>query len=96
MAVSQGRIILLSTPAGQRGFFHNEWTAGGDAWLRFLVPAEQCPRIDPAWLQAERERVGTWWADQEYGCIFTDASTQIFSTEDIMKMLSDEVEPLWQ
>lgn len=96
MAVSQGRIILLSTPAGQRGFFHNEWTTGGDSWLRFLVPATECPRIDAAWLEAERERVGSWWYDQEYGCIFTDASTQIFSTEDILAMLSDEVQPLWQ
>jgi hypothetical protein len=96
MAVSQGRIILLSTPAGQRGFFHSEWTTGGDDWLRFLVPATECPRIDKTWLAAETERVGSWWADQEYGCIFTDASTQIFSTEDILNMLSDEVEPLWQ
>jgi hypothetical protein len=27
LAVSQGRIILLSTPFGKRGFFFKEWTA---------------------------------------------------------------------
>lgn len=95
MAVSKGRIVLLSTPAGQRGFFHDEWTNGGDDWLRFFVPATECPRIDRTWLEAEKERIGSWWADQEYGCIFTDSSSQIFSTEDIMRMLSDEVQPLW-
>jgi hypothetical protein len=95
MAVSQGRIILLSTPAGQRGFFHSEWTTGGNDWLRVRVPASECSRIDAAWLAAERERVGSWWASQEYDCEFIDSSTQIFATEDVMRCLSDEVEPLW-
>jgi hypothetical protein len=94
MAVSRGRIVLLSTPAGQRGFFHSEWTSGDD-WLRIRVPATECPRIDLAWLEAERERIGSWWFDQEYMCEFSDSSTQIFATEDILRCISDEVEPLW-
>ena len=30
VAVSGGRIVLLSTPFGKRGFFHHEWVEGGD------------------------------------------------------------------
>lgn len=32
LAVSGGRIVLLSTPFGKRGFFHSEWT-DGVGWL---------------------------------------------------------------
>ncbi len=71
MATSQGRIVLLSVHRpDMRGFFHSEWTTGGDDWLRVRVPASECPRIDKEWLQAERERVGSWWFSQEYDVEF--------------------------
>src|SRR4051794_2832213 len=34
LAVSNGRLICLSTPCGKRGFFYECWTAGGDDWQR--------------------------------------------------------------
>ncbi len=34
MAVSNGRIVLLSTPFGSRGFYFREWSEG-TAWQRF-------------------------------------------------------------
>src|SRR5262245_53778874 len=45
LATSRGRLILLSTPFGTRGFFYQEWTQGGPDWLRVEVPAERCRRI---------------------------------------------------
>ena len=39
LAVSQGRLVALSTPFGQRGWFHAEWTGGG-TWQRVRVPAD--------------------------------------------------------
>ena len=46
LAVSGGRLILLTTPFGRRGHFFEAWEDGGEAWQRIEVPASQCPRID--------------------------------------------------
>jgi len=95
LAVSGGRIVLLSTPFGKRGFFHHEATLGGDEWERAIVTAHQCPRIDPRWLEAERGRIGDWWFRQEYLCEFVETDDQVFAYESVMGALSDQVAPLF-
>src|SRR5262249_48738086 len=70
LAVSQGRLICLSTPYGKRGFFHDAWANGGDNWLRLKVPAEKIPPISPAFLAEERQAMGDSWFRQEYQCRF--------------------------
>lgn len=95
LAVSQGKIILLSTPFGSRGFFWSEMLEGGPDWKRVRVTADQCPRIDPEWLKKERERIGDWWYSQEYMCTFVDSLEACFSTIDIEGAFTDEVAPLW-
>ena len=45
LAVSGGRLVLMSTPFGKRGHFHEEWTMGGDTWERLQMKAPECPRI---------------------------------------------------
>jgi hypothetical protein len=96
LAVSQGRIIMLGTPKGKRGIFHQEWTEGGDDWQQFEITAYQCPRIDPAWLEAERRRVPDWWFRQEYLCEFLDTVDSVFRYEDIQRAVSDQtVTPLF-
>jgi hypothetical protein len=94
MAVSNGRIVLLSTPFGSRGFFHKEWTEG-DGWQRFKVTATECPRIADTWLEKEKARIGSWWFSQEYECSFNDNVDQIFSTADINAAVDENIEPLW-
>lgn len=96
LAVSQGRIILLSTPFGSRGFFWQEWCEGGPDWRRTKITADQCPRIPEAWLVKEKERIGDWWYSQEYQCSFVDNIEACFSTADILNAISSEVQPLWQ
>jgi hypothetical protein len=51
LAVSGGRLVCLSTPYGRRGWFFEEWTAGGD-WQRTRIEARECPRISPGFLEA--------------------------------------------
>src|SRR5262245_14689621 len=41
LAVSNGRLICLSTPYGKRGFFHDAWSRGGADWSRIEVPADK-------------------------------------------------------
>lgn len=95
LAVSGGRLVLLSTPFGRRGFFWKEWAAGGPGWKRVKVTAFDCPRIDPAWLAEERLAIGDWWFDQEYGCEFKDAVDSYFRSEDIDAVASPDVVPLF-
>lgn len=82
LAVSNGRLITLSTPWGSRGWWYEAWRSGED-WLRVEVPASMCPRISPAFLEEERRTIGEWWFNQEYLCQFMDAETQAFSRADI-------------
>lgn len=94
LAVSGGRLALLSTPFGMRGFFAKEWHEGDD-WKRVSVTGWQCPRISNEWLQKEKERIGSWWFSQEYEGVFADAVDQVFASEDILRMVEPRVLPLW-
>jgi hypothetical protein len=70
LAVSQGRILCLSTPFGRRGFFYEEWENGGHAWKRICISADDCPRITTDFLERERKSLGASWVAQEYLCSF--------------------------
>jgi hypothetical protein len=70
LAVSRGRLVCLSTPFGQRGFFFHEWHAD-HPWRRFHVTWRDCPRIDAAFIDNEVRSLGQSWVDQEYNCLFT-------------------------
>ena len=94
LAVSGGRLLMLSTPFGKRGVFYEEWS-GGIAWERYTVTAEECPRIPPEFLEEERRTLGPWWFAQEYECRFMDTLDQVFATEVIAKAITDEVAPLF-
>jgi hypothetical protein len=94
LAVSGGRLMMLSTPFGKRGVFYEEWTGDG-AWERYTVTAEECPRIPPEFLEEERKTLGPWWFAQEYECKFMDTVDQVFATEVIDKAITDEVAPLF-
>ncbi|MEM8995942.1 MAG: terminase family protein [Acidobacteriota bacterium] len=92
LAVSGGRLMALSTPFGTRGWWYEAWRSTED-WHRFEIPATECPRISPAFLQEERQAMGEWWFAQEYMCQFLDAETQPFSREDVENAFKEDVEP---
>jgi hypothetical protein len=70
LAISQGRMICLSTPYGKRGFFYEAWALGGTDWARIEIPATRITRISPDFLAQERRALGEHWFRQEYGCSF--------------------------
>ncbi len=94
LAVSNGRLVALSTPFGARGWWYEAWHSPA-AWERYEIPATQCPRIRPEFLEEERRALGEWWYRQEYMCEFLDAETAAFRREDVLRLWSDEVET-WQ
>lgn len=88
LAVSGGRLVLLSTPFGKRGFFYHEWTAG-EYWDRYSVPASACPRITPEFLAAERRSLPRDVFAQEYEGAFIEASGSVFAGDDLAAMFGD-------
>jgi len=94
LAISQGRMILLSTPFGKRGFFFNEWTES-QAWKKIKITAYECPRISNEFLEEERIALGSWWFQQEYLCEFGENVDAYFAYDDVMAALSDDVAPLF-
>jgi hypothetical protein len=93
LAVSGGRLIALSSPWGRRGWYWQQWSEGGDAWRRWLVPSMDCPRIDASWLEGERARLPRYVFDQEYGASFLDADDQYFSSDVVERAISAAVTP---
>jgi hypothetical protein len=94
LAVSGGRLMMLSTPYGKRGVFYDEWT-GGREWDRYEVPAQECPRISPGFLEEERAALPAWVYRQEYECSFEETEDQVFSSELVRAAITPEVEPLF-
>ena len=93
LAVSGGRMIMLSTPFGKRGIFHEVWT-GPEEWDRYEVSAATCPRIFEAFLEEERRALPSWVYRQEYECSFEETDDQMFTTAMIDAAVSEDVKPL--
>jgi Terminase large subunit, T4likevirus-type, N-terminal len=93
LAVSEGRLIALSTPNGMLGWFYESWTTGGDRWQRVRVTAHECPRISAAFLEAERASMPASVFGQEYLCEFAAIEDGAFLAEHVWGMLSDDVAP---
>lgn len=94
LAVSRGRLVCCTTPLGRRGFFFKEWSENPADWHRVMVTAEQCPRITPEFLEAEKRSLGERWYRQDYLCSFEDSTDAVFSYDDIMKAMTSKVEPI--
>ncbi len=94
LAVSGGRLVLMSTPFGKRGHFFEEWINGGEVWQRVRIPALECPRISQEFLNEESRALGDWWYRQEYECDFVDIVDSVFPYEMVMAAISHEVQPL--
>jgi hypothetical protein len=94
LAVTQGDLVLLSTPKGKRGFYHHEWTEGL-SWDRYSVDAYECPRITDEFLAEERVSLPPWRYRQEYELSFEETEDQVFSADMVARAITPEVLPLF-
>ena len=94
IAVSQGRILALSSPFGKRGWFYKEY-AYGEGWQRVKIIAEQCPCISESFLAEERRTLPPLWFQSEYMCEFVDTIDQVFGSAFVYGAISPEVQPLF-
>lgn len=92
LAVSQGRLVAMSTPHGTRGWFYESWR-GQEPWQRYEIPATQCPRIPAAFLEEQKRKMGEWFYAQEFECQFSENASQAFRAEDVERAFREEVTP---
>ena len=95
LATSGGRLVLMSTPFGRRGHFHEEWSSGGALWERVQITARECPRISHEFLEEERRSLGDLFFRSEYLAEFTESSGQLFAYGGVAAALDDKVRPLF-
>ncbi len=82
LSVTGGTIDLSSTPRGKEGYFY-ECTERKD-FRTFYVSAEDCPRHEKEFLEAEKERMSKLEYAQEYLALFLDELKRVFS-DDLIK-----------
>lgn len=70
LAVTQGRLIALSTPFGRQGWYYDAWEGDG-SWHRTQVTAYDVPRIAPEFLAEERATLPEHVFASEYLAQFT-------------------------
>jgi phage FluMu gp28-like protein len=94
LAVSGGRLLMLSTPYGKRGVFHEAWS-GQEDWQRFEVPAREVARIPETFLEEERAALPERVFRQEYACEFVDTDDAVFGYDLVHAAVTDNVTPLF-
>jgi hypothetical protein len=95
LAHSNGDLWLMSTPNGRRGFFFETWSNRDPDWHRISVPATECPRITPEFLNRARKSMSDRSFRQEYLCEFADNDETIFPQHLIQKALNFNLRPLF-
>lgn len=95
LAVSQGKMVLLSSPNGRRGFFFETWQNGGADWQRFSVSVYDCPRISKEWIEREKAQTPAHRWASEFENSFSETSDSLFSYDLIKSLFSADVKPLF-
>ena len=89
---SRSNLFALTTPAGKRGWFYEQWLRGV-GWQRISIKSTDCPRISQEFLDQEREQLGPLILAQEYLCEFHDEVGAAFLTELIEAAFVDNFTP---
>lgn len=91
LAVSNGTLMLMSTPGEPAGFFYKAWTRGGAVWERVKAAAWDCPRIAREFLEEQRKAMPKWTFAMEYECEFAGAGNRLFPPEFVHAWLRGEL-----
>lgn len=94
LAVSNGQLILGSTPNGTNGHFARAWLEGGDSWERYKITATMCPRISAEFLAEEKKNMLAPIYDQEYFCSFKAVEGAVFSSDFFRTLIDPTIKPL--
>jgi len=87
LAVSKGRLFLISTPFGMSGVFFEAYQER-HRWHYIEAPASECPRISPEYLEEQRVLLGEWFYEQEFLCQFKQDVHAGFSVSAVARMVT--------
>ena len=96
LSATNGQLICASTPNGARGWFHDAWHHGGDAWRRLTVSVDQLPRLSQRELARQRTLLTDIQFRQEFLLEWLDADQQFFPTEVILAARRPDIVPLFK
>jgi cytochrome c-type biogenesis protein CcmE len=96
LIATQGQQVLLSTPRGKRGFFHEIWFSAEENWQRIMVRSDEVGRIRAQDLEVFKSAMPEQFFRQEFYCEFLDTEGGLFSYEDIEAALAagDDIVPI--
>lgn len=89
---TNGRFLLLSTPAGRQGHFFE--ACHSPSWKHYKVTAYDCPRITKEFLEQELHEHGELYFAREYLCEFSDSEFSFFGSDMISAAFNCDAEPL--
>jgi hypothetical protein len=87
LIATQGEQVLLSTPRGKRGFFHELWHSADD-WMRIMIRSDEVSRIRTEDLEVFRRTMPEQFFQQEFYCQWLDTEGGLFSYDDIEAALA--------
>jgi Terminase large subunit, T4likevirus-type, N-terminal len=95
LIATQGEQVLLSTPRGKRGFFHQLWHSADD-WQRVMVRSDEVGRIREEDLEVFKSTMPEQFVRQEFYCEWLETEGSLFSHHDIESALAlgEDVEAL--
>lgn len=96
LGTSHGRLLALSTPWGQVGWWWDRWENGGSRWERFEVPVttpEIAARTDRETLEEARSR-GEWHFNQEFLCQFGEREDAVFDFALVQRAITPAIEAI--
>jgi hypothetical protein len=98
LIATRGEQVLLSTPRGKRGFFHEIWHSSAGApssfppgetdWLRVMVRSDEVGRIREEDLEVFRRTMPEQFFRQEFFCEWLETEGSLFSYDDIEAALA--------
>lgn len=96
MVGSDGQIMALSTPWGQRGWFYAlADEAPRNGWEQHRVTVYDSAQWSQARIAEVRASVGRFVFNSDYEAQFLDTDDQLFSTEDVRRAFTPDVQPLF-
>jgi hypothetical protein len=87
-------LLLLSTPAGRRGYFYKAWHNIATPWTRIEGPAREVSHLNQAFIQEERATLSPVEFAQEYDCAFGQGETSVFSPSLLDATFDPTIPPL--
>ena len=87
LIATRGEQVLLSSPRGKRGFFHDIYHSDAD-WLRVMVRSDEVRRIRGQDLDVFRNTMPEQFFQQEFFCEWLETEGSLFSYDDIEAALA--------